>query len=382
MKIGFISTMDAIPWGGSEVLWAAAAERLLDHGCEVGINFKHWESPSLALKHLEQKGAIIHNRRQPPSRHELRCRAWRSRLRMPPSPTRDQQWLEGARPDFVLVTFGYHLDWIPELEQLQSSGIPWAINLQVASAAATPEDGHWERLRSFYSRACHRYFLCEENRIIMETLLGQSMAPYSIVDNPTKVSFDQEPLPFPASEGDTWSLACVGRLQFSSKGQDLLVEALKRPHWRARSLQIVFYGEDQGNLQQLRKRVEVAGLEAHFQFVGYTGDPLAIWREHHGLVLTSRFEGLPMVTVEAMRAARMAIVTTCGRNPELVDDGVSGFLATGPTVDAVDDALNRAWERRYEWESMGKEAHRKVRLRYSPNPVDDFVSLLQKELGL
>ena len=56
-----------------------------------------------------------------------------------------------------------------------------------------------------------------------------------------------------------------------------------------------------------------------------------IWAEHHALVLPSRFEGMPLVVVEAMLCGRPCIVTDVGGNAELIRDGINGFLAKAPT---------------------------------------------------
>jgi len=44
------------------------------------------------------------------------------------------------------------------------------------------------------------------------------------------------------------------------------------------------------------------------------------------VVMPSRWEGLPIVGIEAMRAKKPLIATSVGGNPELVEDGATGFL--------------------------------------------------------
>ena len=83
-----------------------------------------------------------------------------------------------------------------------------------------------------------------------------------------------------------------------------------------------------------------------------------------------------MVTAEAMMCGRIAIVTACGRNPEWVDEGDTGFLAI-PTVDSLAKALERAWSRRHDWQKMGVLAAQRIRERYSADPVTAFVDKLE-----
>jgi glycosyltransferase involved in cell wall biosynthesis len=75
----------------------------------------------------------------------------------------------------------------------------------------------------------------------------------------------------------------------------------------------------------------------------------------------------------------MAIVTDVGGNTELVEDGITGFVAASPSVQAVDDALERAWEAREAWREMGIGAGRKVREEIIEHPVENFIQRLLLE---
>jgi hypothetical protein len=41
-KIAFIAPNEGVPWGASEYLWNAAAERLVRRGVEVHLSVKKW----------------------------------------------------------------------------------------------------------------------------------------------------------------------------------------------------------------------------------------------------------------------------------------------------------------------------------------------------
>ena len=51
---------------------------------------------------------------------------------------------------------------------------------------------------------------------------------------------------------------------------------------------------------------------------------------------------MPLSLVEAMLCRRPCIATDVGGNRELIRDGVNGFLAKAPTVESLDEAMNRA----------------------------------------
>jgi len=105
------------------------------------------------------------------------------------------------------------------------------------------------------------------------------------------------------------------------------------------------------------------------RFAGFTRDIEAIWASHHALVLPSRAEGLPLVLVEAMLSGRVAIVTDIAGNGEVVEDDVNGFLAATPTADALDEAMERAWQRRAEWRKIGERAAADIRRLVPPDPA-------------
>ena len=102
---------------------------------------------------------------------------------------------------------------------------------------------------------------------------------------------------------------------------------------------------------------------------GFSNNIEEVWREHHALVLPSRFEGNALAMIEAMLCGRMPIVTDVGRVTELVDDNRSGFIAPAATAELIDDALERAWQRRHEWQQMGAIAAADIRHRHSLRPA-------------
>jgi hypothetical protein len=61
-----------------------------------------------------------------------------------------------------------------------------------------------------------------------------------------------------------------------------------------------------------------------------------------------------------------------GRANELIDDNQNGFLAAAPTVEFVDDALERDWARRDQWQAIGRRAAVALRERHSLTPAADF----------
>jgi hypothetical protein len=59
-----------------------------------------------------------------------------------------------------------------------------------------------------------------------------------------------------------------------------------------------------------------------------------------------------------------------------VRDGETGFLAGAATEDALDEALERAWQRRDEWQSIGRAAADAIRQLVPENPARVMANML------
>ena len=372
VKIGFYSCMSGMPWGGSEMLWYKVAKRLQSQGHQLAINYKYWPHTAKELLELENDGATLTLRDRPKSSAEKR-KALLGRL-IGHKPV-DPQWIAEQRPDAVLVTLGYHPDPIPVADQCIEMGIPYGINLQCASDFFFIHSNNLENFRRWYKNAKRVYFVSDENANKIKNNIALNLDNSEVIANPFNVSVDAAPQ-YPDASKEL-RVAVVGRVHFQSKGQDLIVDVLRRSKWKDRDIKVVFYGHDQGNMAQLKGLVEMHGLEGKVEFGGYVSEVEDIWKQNHGLLLPSRYEGAPLVVIEAMLCNRVCITTNIGRNTELMDDNVSGFIAEGATINLVDEALERAWQKRDQWEAMGKVAGQHIRARYPKDPVQEFADRIK-----
>ena len=364
--------MSGMPWGGSEVLWHKVAKRLQAEGHELAINYKFWPHTAKELLELEQAGAKLSFRGKPLTPAESRKAFMGKLIGRQPAP---QQWVHDERPDAVLITLGYHPDRIPVADECIKQGIPYGINLQCASNFFFIHSNVLEDFRRWYSSASRVYFVSDENRNKLKNNIGMELDNSEIIANPFNVAFDANPS-FPENQ-EEYRVAVVGRVHFQSKGQDLVIDVLRRPKWKDRNLKVVFYGHDQGNMAQLESLVELYGLQDKVEFGGYLSNIQEVWENNQALLLPSRYEGAPLVVIEAMLCNRMAITTNIGRNEELIDDGVSGIIAEGATINLIDDALERAWEKRDQWKQMGEMAGKHIRERYPEDPVQEFADRIK-----
>ncbi len=95
----------------------------------------------------------------------------------------------------------------------------------------------------------------------------------------------------------------------------------------------------------LRPAVEDAvrerGLERSVVFWGIIPRVEEVLRDADIFILSSDWEGLPLVAVEAMAAGKPVISTSVGGVPELVEKEVTGFLVPPKDPDALASAILR-----------------------------------------
>ncbi|MBQ4334588.1 MAG: glycosyltransferase family 4 protein [Myxococcaceae bacterium] len=121
-------------------------------------------------------------------------------------------------------------------------------------------------------------------------------------------------------------LLTLARLDFA-KGVDILIEAVARAQERLRQrgdcFAIVGDGPLRGELERLARRRGVTDLVA---FVGAVSGARRFLVEAKALIIPSRWEGLPLVLLEAGSLGRPVIAARVAGIAGIIEDGVSGRL--------------------------------------------------------
>ena len=362
-------------WGGSEELWSAAAAELRRAGHEVTILKGNVEADEPRIREAKALGCRIVDIRRLrllPDRliDFLSAIAWPLPLLIQALHLR--RLLKPGRFDLALLSQGGNLDGLFIGKRLRRSGLRYAVLCQKAAEIYWPYDDSFEELRAIYRDAERCYFVSRHNRELTEVQLAEPLAQGEVVRNPFLVPWRNDGS-WPDEEKGL-RLACVGRLYPREKGQDILLRVLARGKWRERPISVTFFGAGV-HARSLEASARYLGL-ANVAFAGFSRDVASIWRDHHGLVLPSRCEGLPLVLVEAMLSGRVPIVTDVAGNAEMVTDGRTGFLAAAPTEDSLDEAMERAWQARERWRRIGEEAAAAARALVPEDPPATFADSL------
>jgi len=368
-KYLFITANESSSWAGSELLWSETAGKLVHRGNEVRVSLKRWGGPTPHVDRLRSAGCRIFYRR-PPS---FISRQARKILPLTEYSLKHMRAI-GDSMDLVVISQCLNSDGLPWMEAARATRRTYAPIVQAVHDSWWPENDMVERYAAAYEASRRAYFVSQGNLDLTRRQFATPLLNAKIVRNPFNVRYDARPH-WPAGPSEALCLACVGRLDPATKGQDLLLEVLGLPHWRQRDVRVSLFGEGHNEVL-LRRRAEQLKLTT-VKFLGYEVDIEKIWSVHHALVLPSRQEGMPLVIVEAMLCGRPCIVTDVAGHKELVHDGMNGFLARAPTVELLDDAMNRAWENRSRLQAMGVQAARDVRQWVSADPAEEFARELE-----
>jgi glycosyltransferase involved in cell wall biosynthesis len=357
--------MDGWQWGGSEELWSQTATQLKLEGHGVQASVAHWPLRSERITALVEQGIDIETRGGVPRN------IWR---KLSPGNRRGFDRIKQFHPDLVVISMGYNAGGFDWAKHCIEAKIRYTLIVQCNYENWWFTDEQLKDAVQSYRGAAKVFCVSHSNLNLLRFQLGEELENAEVVWNPYSVSPERPPC-WPEESG-TWQLANVARLEPTAKGQDLLLRALARPEWRDRDIQLNFYGAGfyEESLRRMAQMLELKNVV----FQGHVNDVESIWRKNHILVLPSRYEGLPLALVEAMWCGRPAILTDVGGNAELCNDGQTGFVAGAPTVESVSAVLERAWQRRHEWEQMGRSARARAEALVPRNPIEVFAERLKK----
>jgi len=129
-----------------------------------------------------------------------------------------------------------------------------------------------------------------------------------------------------APAADAARVVCVGRLN-ASKGQDVLLRAVARLQKKYPALRVEFIGDGPA-LAAFTALAGELGVSGCCEFVGRVGH-VEVLRRMAGATVTvvpSRSEAFALVTIESLAVGTPVVASRTGGLPEIVRDGVDGFL--------------------------------------------------------
>jgi len=131
---------------------------------------------------------------------------------------------------------------------------------------------------------------------------------------------------------------------------------------------------------QLERYAHELGIVRRCLFVGYQNEMGRFYQAIDALVLPSINEGTPVSVIEALAAERPAVATRVGGIPDVIRDGVDGFLVDAGDVDDLAKKLALLAREPARRAAMGAEGRARVLERYAVERLVDDIDLLYRSL--
>jgi len=157
------------------------------------------------------------------------------------------------------------------------------------------------------------------------------------------------------------------------KGHDDLIEAadiIIKSHPDTTFLFVGSFG-DREYYESLKKRISELGLEKSIIFTGFRQDVPDLINIFDVGVLASTSEGFPGVILQKMAMGKPVVATNIGGIPEIIDDGLNGFLVPPNEPKSLADKIAYLLDNKDKAKEMGAMGRKKV--------VEEFADFKQIE---
>lgn len=166
---------------------------------------------------------------------------------------------------------------------------------------------------------------------------------------------------------------CVARFH-PQKDHETLFRAVRELADRGVDLRLLLAGGDPffDHERRLRNLVRELRVDDRVGFLGIRDDVPDLLAASDLFVLPSRFEGLGLVYLEAMAASRPVLATDGSAIPEVVEDGVTGFLVPVGDHRALADRWESLVREPELARDMGRAGRARVARRFAlPRMIDE-----------
>ena len=183
---------------------------------------------------------------------------------------------------------------------------------------------------------------------------------------------------------DQFLWLAVGRLD-QGKDYPNLLNAFSALAQRHPNIRMIVAGE--GPLKsELDSLIQHLGIEGRVSLLGLRSDMPALYAASDALVLSSAWEGMPNVVLEAMASGKPVIATSVGAVQEVVSDGETGLIVSPRDHEGLANAMEQMMDLPKETRrAFGRTGYKRVLSEYSREKVIDkwedlFHGLLSEKL--
>jgi glycosyltransferase involved in cell wall biosynthesis len=213
-----------------------------------------------------------------------------------------------------------------------------------------------------------------------EMIIARGIKRHKVIVIPNGINLDLYRLAQPAAiraelglSKDAFIFLSVGSLRSKQKNMDVVIQASARLKLNA-VLLIAGAGVEMSYLQQVARGSEVAD-KVHF--LGSRQDIPRLLKAADCFVLLSRFEGLPLVVIEALAAARPIIVSDFDSAKEVIQDGVNGVIVPRGNIAASADQMQKIVLNKDQREALARAAGKSAQEFSISRHVDQLMRLIK-----
>jgi len=177
---------------------------------------------------------------------------------------------------------------------------------------------------------------------------------------------------------ERFAVGWVGRMTGVKRTDDVIrAFAALRERGVDACLCVVGDGPDR---EQVERRAHELGVMRDCLFLGYQEDVARFYATMDAMILPSVNEGTPVSAIEALAAARPVVATRVGGVPDVVTDGVDGFLVEAGDIEALAERLERLARDPELRRTMGEAGRARVVQRYAVSRLIDDIDRLYRAL--
>lgn len=265
------------------------------------------------------------------------------------------EFLHNHKPDIVISTFGNEVGILPKIDDGSAKLVE--IHFSRWYRLQLNRKGFWKLVDKIltYSdlknASKYKKLICltEEDKLNWKSL-GKN-----VIVIPNFIECKAET----PAKLEAKKIISVGRLSYQ-KGYDRLIDAWDKvnhlyPDWE---LNIFGDGEQHSYLQN---KIDCMGLNKSIHICPPTNSIYDEYAKHSFFVLSSHYEGLPMVLLESLAYGLPIIAFDCQCGPkEIVESGSNGFLIKDNEITQMSDAIIELIENPSRRKIMGSNSYAKA----------------------